>query len=136
MNQDLLPLVAAVPAVMGLLSVGARALLAAGNGAVAARVHSAVPSYEAALDWAVHFSVGAMVLGIGTALFVELASAPNPLIGLFTGLFAAALAFVMARPPVREDAPNPEMDGRSFGLSAFAHVLLGVGLSSLLIASS
>src|SRR5688572_71227 len=61
-SHDWLPFVAAVPVILGLLVVGARAFLSVSQGPVAARLQSAVPAYETALDWAVHFSVGTMVL--------------------------------------------------------------------------
>lgn len=136
MSHDWLPFVAAVPVILGLLVVGARAFLSVSQGPVAARLQSAVPAYETVLDWGVHFSVGTMLLGISTALVVELSASPVALIGLFTGVVAACTAFVMARPPLREEATNPEMDGRSFALSALVHSVLGVALASLLIAAS
>lgn len=132
--NEWLPLIAAIPAVLGLLAVGARVLLSSGAGPVSAWVETTIPSYESALDWALHFSMGAMVVGIGTALTVELASSPSPAIGLFTGFAGACVAFVMVRPPPRLDADRPELDGRSFGLSSLGHCLLGVGLASLLAA--
>lgn len=136
MSQESLPLVAALPAVLVLLMISARAILTHSDASVAAWVRTALPTYDSALDWALHFSVGTMILGISTAFTIEQAASPIAVIGLFTGVFAACIAFVMARPPVRPDAPNPEMDGRSFGLSAITHSVLGVGLASLLIAAS
>jgi hypothetical protein len=135
-SEAWLPLVAGVPPLLILVMAGTRVLLSSSDNLVAARLRRTLWDYETALDWAVHFAVGAMVLGISTALIVASTASPVALIGLFTGVIAACIAFVMARPPVRIDAPNPELDVRSFGLSVGAHSAAGLGLASLLIAGS
>ena len=135
LSEAWLALVAGVPTLLILAMAATRALLSRSDG-IAAGLERTFPGYETVLDWAVHFAVGAMVLAISTALVVEHAASPVALIGFFTGVIAACFAFVMARPPVRPDAQNPELDVRSFGLSVAAHSVAGLGLASLLIAAS
>lgn len=56
--------------------------------------------------------------------------------GALTGSMAALMAYMIARPPVRETARNPELDGRTFLISALIHVLVGFALTEVMTTSS
>lgn len=88
---------------------------------------------ESAFDWIMHFAVGLMMLGVFTVLAFASTDRPHPLIGIFSGSMAAALAFATARPPMRVEARNPELDGPLITISAVVHVstavLLLIGLA-------
>ena len=132
MNQTLVAIVVGLPTAVVILLAAARALLSVAQfrpGPVLARLDPDNP----ASDWALHFAVGAMVLAIGSVIGVSIAGEPHALLGAFVGILSAGIAFVIARPPVREDAHNPELDVRAFLVSAAAQVALGIALAGLLI---
>ena len=132
MNQSLVAIIVGIPTAIVILLVAARALLPAVDlprRSVLARLEPDDPRS----DWALHVAVATMVLAIGTVIGVSIAGEPHALLGAFVGIFAAGVAFVIARPPVRDEAHNPELDVRSFLVSAVAQAALGMALAAVLI---
>lgn len=133
MNDVHVALVVGVPA-LALLS------LAAGR-AVFSQVRLPVSSpgskigHDSFFDWALHFAVGSMLLGILTIGGLAAVDRPHPVVGLFTGVVAAVGAYVLARPPIRQQARNPELDGPLFAVSVAAHAAVGVAVALLLIST-
>lgn len=91
---------------------------------------------ETPIDWAVHFAVGFMMLAIFTLYVVSAFETKSPVSGAFTGVAAALVAYTIARPPVRMEARNPELDGRLFAFSVAVHAVLGIALAMVLVAVS
>jgi len=91
---------------------------------------------ESAFEWAVHFSVGLMLLGILTVGGLGAVDRPHAVIGLFSGLLSAILAYFIARPPLRPDVKNPEIDLPLIAASSGVLALVGIAVASLLITYS
>lgn len=131
MNENHVGIVVGVPVVLMLALVAGRTL--------ARQVQLPVPSqiskvsHETVFEWAVHFAVGSMLLGILTVLALMAVDRPHPIVGVFSGIIAALGAYAIARPPIREHARNPELDGPLFSVSAGVHVVLGVTLAIVLV---
>lgn len=133
MNEYHVGIVVGVPVFLMLALVAGRAVVRQVRLPVSSPASKV--SHESVFDWAVHFTVGSMLLGILTVLALMAVDRPHPLVGVFSGILAALGAFAIARPPVRENARNPELDGPLFGFSAGTHVVLGVALAIVLVAT-
>ena len=131
MNEFLIGIVVGVPVLFLLALVAGRAILHQVHLPVSSPISKV--SNDSVFDWAVHFTVGSMFLSVLTVVALMGVDRPHPLVGVFSGILAAFGAFAIARPPIRQHARNPELDGPLFGISAGTHVVLGVALAVVLV---
>lgn len=122
-------------AIFALLSIAVCALLPRFAASASASTLRKFDSYEFLAEWAVHLAIGATMTAAFTTLAVTW-SAATSLNGLLTGIVSGAVAFVIARPPLRRNARDAEFDGRIFCVSLIVHIGFGLVFASLMAANT
>lgn len=132
MNENLILVFVTTPIVLT-LALGVVKLLTRSNINVPVKLRLAKFSEnELAFDWAIHFSIGGMFVAVFTVTIFLLVDHQHAAVGIFSGIAASLLAYVVARPPIRDAAQNPEFDRAVIAASLLVHVLMGVLVASAL----